>query len=385
MPPVAPGPTVELVSGNFHSCARLNDGTVRCWGMNREGQLGDGATTNRTSPVRVRGLSEVVQIDAEGSRTCAVTEAGELYCWGQQLLPLREGGEMTVHRTPRAVPGWGELQQIDLGSGMECGVTRAGAARCRDFNNRGGAGDGTTTPRYRLVAVSGLDSAVIDVAAGNGFGCALLSSGAVRCWGWNADYGQVGDGSGRDQLTPVEVPGVREVVDLDAGFTHVCAASRSGALWCWGTEDHGALGDGTTEPRTTPTRVSSISPVAAVSLAQDKSCAVVDGGRGRCWGKDVREAQVFPDCPQPQQMRLGGPTRGGGYRYGPIQRYCPVPSPLPPLPPIRQLAPGMSHLCALTQNGAVLCWGSNFYGALGDGHGGEGGQDSSTPVRVDLQ
>ena len=129
-----------------------------CWGHNGTGGLGDGTTTDRTSPVQVSGLSSgVVAIAAGGVHTCALSNAGGVSCWG------------------------------------------------RNFN--GQLGDGTTIDRTIPVPVSGLSSGVAAIAAGDSHTCALTDAGAMKCWGANSSF-QLGDGSGSQRTTPVAVSGL---------------------------------------------------------------------------------------------------------------------------------------------------------------------------------
>ena len=153
--------SISKVTGMYHSCALLSSGAVKCWGNNSSGQLGDGTMpTPRTTPVDVSGLSSgVTAITAGYLHTCALLSTGAVKCWGQN--------------------GYGQI------------------------------GDGTTTtPRTTPVDVSGLSSGVIAISAGYYHSCALLSSGAVKCWGYNP-YGQIGDGTTTTpRTTPVDVLGI---------------------------------------------------------------------------------------------------------------------------------------------------------------------------------
>ncbi len=156
------------------------------------------------SLLTLQPLSGIIQITAGGSHTCALTAAGEVYCWGSN----RSG---------------------------EAGI--------------GGYGD-LPAP---VMPVNGL-SGVSAITAGDSHTCALLTSGTVWCWGANW-YGQLGDGTTTNRLTPVPVSGLSGVSAIAAGYGHTCALLTSGTVWCWGNNGYGQLGDGTLDYRTLPDQV----------------------------------------------------------------------------------------------------------------------------------
>ena len=284
----------SIAAGLDHTCALTRAGRVKCWGFNIYGQLGDGTTTNRRTPVDVSGLPSVVAgIAAGADHTCALTGAGGVKCWGENDSGQLGDGTATDRHVPVDVFGLASgVESIAAGGVHTCALTSAGAVKCWGMNLRGELGDGTTTQRNAPVDVSGLESGVAAIAAGgddvargeeddNGHTCALTGAGGVKCWGANF-VGQLGDGTTTERHTPVSVSGLASgVVAIAAGVDHTCALTTGGAVECWG----GLTGDGTLKTRLTPVAVSGLaSGVVAIAAGEFHSCALTSLGRVKCWG-----------------------------------------------------------------------------------------------------
>ena len=279
-----------IAAGAFHTCALTSAGGVKCWGRNAAGQLGNGTTTDSSTPVDVAGLtSGVAAISAGDEHTCAVTAGGAVTCWGQNGSgQLGDNGSCgQICPTPVAVFGLASgALAVAAGGAHSCALTSAGAVDCWGYNLRGQVGDGTTTERYAPVPVSGLGSGVAAIAAGGNHSCAVTSGGGAKCWGWNL-FGQLGDGQSCACLVPVDVTGLTgAVAAVDAGALHTCADVLPFSVRCWGDNRFGAVGDGGScgSPCSTPVQVSGPADYVAVSAGGDDTCALTGPGGIRCWG-----------------------------------------------------------------------------------------------------
>jgi alpha-tubulin suppressor-like RCC1 family protein len=228
------GPVSAATAGGYHTCAIMPDATVRCWGRNTRGQLGDG--TDRffsSTPVPVSGLTNVAAVSGGGYHTCALLRDGTVQCWGEndhgQL-----GNTLPYSNRPVEVAGIGNAVAISTGFLHSCAVLSDGATRCWGHNISGQLGNGSVTNSSTPVQVGGL-SGPIQIAAGGAFegghSCALLPDRSVRCWGWNA-YGQLGNGTTTDSLTPVAVSGVGGLTwtSSDATVATIDAAGRAAGI-----------------------------------------------------------------------------------------------------------------------------------------------------------
>lgn len=281
----APAPPT-VAAGTSHSCARLSGGGLKCWGDNGFGQLGDGTTVQHLTPVSVSGLSSgVAGVVAGDAHTCALTSAGGAKCWGDNSFGQLGNGTTTQLTTPGNVSGLASgVANIAAGADHSCAITTAGAVRCWGYNGDGELGNGTTTDNPTPGTVSGLTSGVAAVAAGAYHTCAATTAGAAKCWGYNA-YGELGNGTTTASLTPASVSGLSSgVAALAAGSYHTCALT-AGAVKCWGFNGYGELGDGTTTDRLSPVAVSGLtSGVAAISAGALYTCALTTSGAVKCWG-----------------------------------------------------------------------------------------------------
>ena len=281
----------EITTGAEHSCALTAADGIKCWGDNVYGQVGDGTTIGRTSPVDVSGLtSGIVLISAGFWHTCAVTDTGGVKCWGRNQYGQLGDGTQTDRSLPVNVVGLGSgVMGLSSGQTQTCALTVTGGVKCWGLNSSGQLGDGTQTDRLVPVDVVGLASGVAALAANGSFSCALTDGGGVKCWGAN-NVGNLGDGTTTNRLAPVDTAGLASGVSgLAAGGAHACALTVGGGMKCWGYNGTGQLGDGTTTNRSTPVDVSGMtSGVSVITGGGDHTCALVTTGEVKCWGYNVR-------------------------------------------------------------------------------------------------
>lgn len=246
-----------ISTGSYHSCALLTTGGVKCWGYNGYGQLGNGSTTDSSTPVDVTGLtSGVVAITAGGYHTCALLAGGTVKCWGYNFAGQLGDNSTTQRTTPVSVSGLSNVSKISAGGYHSCALLTSGGMKCWGYDNYGQVGDNEVlSNRLIPVDVMGLTSGVTFISAGDTNTCAIITGGAVKCWGWNA-YGEIGDGTTTQRNTPVNVSGLTSGVNkISAGIDHTCASLTGGGVKCWGRNDSGDLGNGTIGHASTPVTV----------------------------------------------------------------------------------------------------------------------------------
>jgi trimeric autotransporter adhesin len=344
-------PDVTMVSaGAFHTCVVTSVGGVDCWGQDGEGELGDGMTggeNDATTPVAVTGLSSgVAAVSAGWDDSCALTTNGSVECWGDNTEGQLGDGTTADSATPVQVSGLTSgLTAIASGVSFSCALTSAGGVECWGSNADGQLGDGTTTDSTTPVAVSGLSSGVIAIAAGEAQTCALTSVGGVECWGYNND-GQLGDGTTANSSTPGQVGELSSgVTAITTGWEHTCALTSAEGVECWGDNEVDQLGDGTTTDSATPVAVTGLSSgVATIAAGEAHTCAVTSAGGVECWGYNSwGQLGDGTNADSPTPVDVSGLGSG-----------------------ISALAAGALHTCALTTAGGVECWGYDVDGELGN-------------------
>jgi alpha-tubulin suppressor-like RCC1 family protein len=242
-----------VAAAGAHSCGlTVPDGRAYCWGNNSLGQLGDGTTTGRNTPVPVAGGRSFRQVTTGALHTCAVTWGHQGYCWGSDFVgQLGDGATRQNRSRPSLVVGGHPFTQISAGFASTCAVTTTARAFC--WGNSP-VGDGTTLQRFEPRAVSG-NLSFTRVTAGDNHMCGETTTKKAYCWGINS-LGSLGNGVGGIQLQtkPVAVSGGLLFAQLSAG-RGTCGKTPDGTAYCWGENGDGQLGDGTTVSRFVPTPV----------------------------------------------------------------------------------------------------------------------------------
>jgi len=300
----------EVRAGDEHSCVLMNDATVRCFGENGNGQLGNHSTTTSLIPVvtldeaGTAPLSGVSALAIGATHNCALFEDTTVQCWGTGSSGELGNGDTIDSSLPVTV-------KHKTGTGNLTGVTA--------------------------------------ITAGTAFSCALLSDTSVQCWG-----------SGTSSDLPVSMRNSSNTADLigvtgiAARGAHACAAMLDGSVFCWGDNAYGELGDNSTTPSNFPVRVKDssgtgyLSHAVGITAGENHSCALLSDSTVQCWGRGPLGDNTSSDHTLPIEVQNSANTG--------------------PLTGVMQLTAGSQHTCALLDNYVIQCWGANGDGELGLGH-----------------
>ena len=336
-----------LTTGDGFSCAVVSSGSLKCWGANGSGQLGDGTTTPRLLPTASAGGFSFVAVSAGNNHACGLLSDGSAYCWGaNDVGQLGTGGtSASPTLTPVAVSGGLKFARIRAGAWFTCGLTTGGGVYC--WGQDGGSGrigNNSFSDQPSPTRVTGTRM-YLDVSLfGNNHACALATTGAAYCWGYNFD-GEIGNNSQADVGLPTLVSGARTYSAIASATYHSCALQASGAAWCWGDNNVEQLGWGTPpQDALVPGAVLGGNVFTSLFAGGGHTCGLTSAGVARCWG--FNDLGSLGDGTITR--RLTPVTVSGGLTFS-------------------TLALGENFSCGLTQSGSVYCWGYNASGQLGDG------------------
>ena len=275
---------VALAAGYDHACALIAGGTMRCWGANSSGQLGNAGTpTGSSVPVAVDNVNDATSITVGAFHTCELSADRTVRCWGRNSNGQLGNGTLTDSPTPAIVQGLSNVSAVTGGGSHTCALVGDSTVRCWGSNDQGQLGDGTGASSQTPVQVLGISTATA-ISAGWAHTCALLQDGTVRCWGWNAS-GQLGDGTTSSSLAPLQVVGLAGASAVTSGWwQHSCALRADGSVRCWGQNQWGQLGSGTTVSSSTPVAMAatnvtwaSSNPSVATIDATGRATAIAPG------------------------------------------------------------------------------------------------------------
>jgi alpha-tubulin suppressor-like RCC1 family protein len=336
-----------LVDSN-HAIVTINvtptilTGTLAAWGHNLYGQLGDGSTLQRRTPVAVAGLSGVRSVACGAFHTLALMEDGTVRAWGNNTYGQLGTGNTISTTTPVLVPGLTGVKAIAVGAYHNLALLQDGTVRSWGYNNFGAIGDGSAVTRNAPVSIVGLNN-VRNLAAGGYHSVAILNDGTLKAWGHNA-YGQLGDGSAVHRTSPVSAIGISGVNGIACGMFHTAAVCSDGSVRSWGSNAYGQLGNGTTIDSRTPVVATVVSNVKSITCGAYCSLILLNDGT----------------------VQGSGDNRWGGLGVSGVSTFKTF-TPISDLNNVTAIAAGYYHGVALIGDGTIKTWGFNAHGELGDG------------------
>ena len=244
-----PAKSVKYVAlGGSHSAAITKDGSLYIWGWNNYGQLGDGTTTGRYTPIKI--MDNVASVSLGNSHSAAITKDGSLYMWGYNGNGRLGDGTTTDRYTPVKIMD--NVASANLGDDHSAAITKDGSLYMWGKNDCGQLGDGTTDNKTNKTRPHRVASNVQSVELGDVHTTVISKDGGLYTWGYNY-YGQLGNGTTTKSSNPIKI--MNDVVSCAGGYNHTVALKKDGTVYTWGRNNCGQLGDGTTTDRTSPVAI----------------------------------------------------------------------------------------------------------------------------------
>jgi alpha-tubulin suppressor-like RCC1 family protein len=341
----------NLTSRGNSSCAIDAEKAAWCWGANDQGQLGDGTTTTRPAPVKVKSAAKFTALaSAAGNTFCGLADDGKAWCWGDNTSGQLGTGSGTVGTdspTPVNPTGDHKFTALFAGPTTTCGIDADKVTWCWGANPGNGTPDASPDP----ATVAG-DHIFTALTMDASTACGLEDGGKIFCWA-TAATGRTGVDPAPAKGTPVEVGGGRTYKTVQAANEDritpsvLCAIDTDTKAWCWGNNDAGQLGNGTTTDSLVPTAVTGGHDFKALTVSPSATCGIDASGHAWCWGDNSSG-----------QLGIGSTTAAkdpaavdSGTTYSAITA----------------ATNNGKSFCAIVTDGAAKCWGENGYGQAKEG------------------
>jgi alpha-tubulin suppressor-like RCC1 family protein len=350
----------------------LSGGTIRAWGYNYYGQIGDGTTSTATLPKSIDPSNKYIQIATGDNHTCGITLNNDLKCWGKNTYGQLGDGTNTNRLVPTLIDSGVKYSFVSLGNNHTCGITTLAQGqilKCWGRNSTFELGLGVDPPNNSTDPIGAFENLpqIVDtgisylwVATSNRTTCGITTSNKLKCWGDN-NYGQIGDGTTTDKSSPVPIDTNTDYIRVSLGSakygTTGCGITTTGILKCWGASFTGALGvvlDRTSTSESLPKVVDANESYMRVDVGEHHTCGITQNNVLKCWGTNTYgQLGILPS--------IIIPTAVNNNLYS-------------------KIATGRKHTCAITTSGVMQCMGDNYYGQLGNQNSSD---DLKTPVAAD--
>ncbi|MBX3255490.1 MAG: T9SS type A sorting domain-containing protein [Chitinophagaceae bacterium] len=272
-----------IAGGGIHTLAIKTDGTLWGWGSNGDGQLGDGTTTSKTTPTQIGSANNWAKV-ATGYHTLAIKTDGTLWAWGFNEDGQLGDGTTTQRNNPVQIGTANNWAAIAVGAYHSVAIKTDGTLWAWGYNGDGQLGDGTTSSKKVPVQI-GTATNWGSITCGQFHTAAIKTNGTLWAWGYNSN-GRLGDGTTTQKTSPVQIGTATDWSRIAGGGNHTVAIKTDGTLWAWGNNSYGQLGDGTTTQKTSPVQIGTATNWAAIAAGCYHTAAIKTDGALWAWGRN---------------------------------------------------------------------------------------------------
>lgn len=293
------------------------------------------------SPVMAYDFKNVIQISSGKRHTCALQNNGEVYCWGDNLN-YQLGSLGNDSGIPKLVPNLNNVISISAGGQHTCALKKNGSVQCWGLNTFGQLGIPIQVNQPRIASLKEIKELknIKSISLGENHSCALDNLGDIYCWGDNSE-GQLLTNQISESALPIKNNYISKISMISSGNQHICALHLKGEVFCWGDNRSGQIGNRKIQNKTIVNLVQNLKNIKSIYAGGSSTCALSNSNSIYCWGDNTFSQLGVENTIENKNAKL------------------PVPFKVDHLLEIKELSIGDNHVCGLTKNSTVICWGSN--------------------------
>jgi alpha-tubulin suppressor-like RCC1 family protein len=341
------------------TCAITTSGVLKCWGQGTNGQIGNGASSNRLGPTIVNSGVSFSTVSNSQNAACAITTTGILKCWGLDRNFNIGLAVNTSYSSPQIIHSGESFSQVIVSDSRMCALNSLNVMKCSGQRLMGQMGDGLISQFHSFTSVPALDAYSTLSLSGQYMTAGISSAGTLWSWGYGKSATDLpGDASAQEMIiNPVQVAVGSTFTKVSKGNRHTCAIRADQKLYCWGYNTYGNIGDGTLVNKQIPVAVDAANNYIQIAAGNFFTCGILSTGVLKCWGDNSNNS--LGDNSTTQRTTPVVIDAGTTYKF--------------------LAQPENYTMCAITTTDVLKCWGYNNYGQVGIG----GTTNTATPTVVD--
>lgn len=357
-----------ISSGSTWNLALKSDGTVWAWGLNEYGVIANGTVKYAQFPTQIKGLNDIVQVNAKSDFGMAIDNTGKVWVWGKEYNNEEETDKShkmdnsnaiftSKDATPKVISDISDVKEIDGYGNTAIAVKKDGTVWYWE-NSKINIGNKNTVAPKQVQGLSDVKSIAMGETYNNNdsyYAIALKNDGTVWDWG-DSKNGYIQRVNKNKESEPQQILYLKDVTKIDAGEDVLLALDKDGAVWSWGDKENGKLGRDKA-PLLMPQKIDGLNKIVDIKVGYDHSLALSSDGKVYGWG-DNTEGELGKDG---MTGRIEKSKTGKGSE---IRFFAETPIEVPKVDNSVGIEAGHNFSMFITKDGSVLSCGENDYNQL---------------------